>query len=83
MKLNMYSVYDTKSNEFSHPYMMPFDGMAERVFADQIKDDTMTMGKNPQDFSLFKIGEIDTVTGKVKGLKAPKEILQGIGVAKT
>lgn len=79
MKLEIYAIYDKKAEYFGTPFTMPNQAMAERIFIDQVNDKSMTIGKNPQDFSLFHLGNMDQVSGKITGGKAyPKEIRHGL-----
>lgn len=69
MKHQLFSVYDSKAKAYMPPFVMHENAMAVRVFADCINDTSHAFGKNPQDYTLFNIGEFDDNKGQVtKGL---------------
>lgn len=78
MKFNLYTIKDELS-EF-YPGMMPFeeDAQAKRWFRDQVKGNTM-MSSNPEDYSIWKTGEINTKTGTVVGLVFPELVERAKG----
>ena len=79
MEINFYAVYDKKAESFSPPFTMQNGAMAERIFRAQVSDTSMVIGQNPGDFSLFHLGEIDLVTGKInQDKRKPVEIISGL-----
>lgn len=65
MKHNLYSIYDVKADAYLPPFTLHQDGMAVRAFRDCCNDDTHNFGKNPGDYTLFKLGEFDDQSGLV------------------
>lgn len=57
MILKIYSIFDEKINAFMTPFFAPADGAAVRSFKDLCMDDSSTVSKNLEDFSLYRIGE--------------------------
>lgn len=78
MKVTLYAIKDELS-EFS-PGLVPFEeeGQAKRWFREKIKE-TPIMSNNPEDFSIWNVGTMDTKTGKVEA-EEPKLIERAKGV---
>lgn len=64
MKLKMYCVHDVKAQAYITPWFMPTEGMAKRTFSDCANDVNHQFGRNPQDYTLFYLGEFDQQIGK-------------------
>lgn len=69
MKLKLYSVFDAKAAFFGVPVFDMNDATAVRRFSDQVNSDNPDnqWAKHPEDFSLFRVGEYDSLTGKLSG----------------
>lgn len=65
MKIGQYSVYDRLAQIFSQPTNILNDDIAVRVMRDCVKDKTHDYGKNPLDYSLYRVGTFDNVTGEI------------------
>lgn len=63
MKLKLFSVFDEKAKSFIAPFAMPTDAMAVREFAGCVNDEKHAFGRNPEDYTLFRLGEVDVETG--------------------
>lgn len=64
--MNLYSVYDRKSEAYSPPQTIVNDGVAIRMFNESCKSDPDSMwSKYYEDFSLFCLGEFDEKTGMI------------------
>lgn len=63
MKLKIYSVYDKKSMVYHPGQYCHNDGHAMRFFAMQFQNPDTVMGKYPEDFDIYRIGEFDDATG--------------------
>lgn len=63
MKYKVYAVHDVKAEAFMMPFFMQTDGQAIRGFADAVNDNSNQIGKHPQDYTLFCIGEYSDATG--------------------
>ncbi len=62
-KLFCVTVRDEKADCFAHPFFVPALGLALRMFEDWSKDKETAVGRHPEDYSIFKIGEFDQVAG--------------------
>lgn len=66
----MYSIFDTKAEHFNVPFFMPNQAMAQRAFNDLAVDPKTLVGKHPEDYMLYEVGEFDDITGECKEQKA-------------
>lgn len=61
--MKMYSVHDKISNAYANPFFAVNDGMALRLFEQNVNDESSALNKNPSDFHLAYIGEFEPTTG--------------------
>lgn len=78
MILNMFTVYDEKANAFLTPFFMHNTDMAIREFQNCINDPSHAFGRNPQDYTLYKISEFDDETAALDQI--PTKQMLGNGV---
>lgn len=67
MKVGVYAVYDSAPEVFLNPVYCRSDEEAARAFSDQVLHPESNFGKNPEFFTLFKIGNFDDSTGTIDG----------------
>ena len=67
MKVKMYAVYDSASGVYDGPIPAIADGVALRNFTNMALDGTTPIGKNPECFSLWRVGEWNDADGSVTG----------------
>lgn len=72
MKVKIFSVQDSKAGVFMQPFPAVNELVALRGFADAAKDKVTNVGKHPEDFNLFELGEFDDQEGKFTNLNTPK-----------
>ena len=65
MKFGIYSIHDAKAKAFFSPVFMHAEGQCLREFTDACNDQEHPFGKNPQDYTLFYLGEYDDNTGEI------------------
>lgn len=65
MKKTICSVYDIKTKEFDQPFAVRHLADAIREFQIIAKNPQTKWGKNPEDFSLYAIGEFDDESGQL------------------
>lgn len=65
MKLNIYTVKDVVVGEMGNPFYLNNDEMAKRSFKQAINNDQSQLAINYTDMQLYKLGELDTVTGEI------------------
>jgi len=64
MILCKYTIYDSQLEAYYQDHSMENDNMAIREFADLSNGDTK-IAKNPEDYSLWRIGTFETTTGEL------------------
>lgn len=62
--LRLYSIYDSKAEQFSPPQVYHNDMLALRAFEGIVNDDKMLIKKYPEDFSLYYIGNLSDSDGR-------------------
>lgn len=82
MKLLVYSIFDSKVNDFSNPFYMHAEGEAVRGFTEVANDPSTKIYKYAEDYTLFQLGEFDSVSGQLTSLITPKSILLAATVKK-
>jgi len=80
MKLTLFAIHDVKAECFSKPFLEPLDAIAVRAFTDCVNSDNHQFGANPQDYTLFKLGEYDDSKGMFETY-APKSLGNGVEFA--
>lgn len=63
LKLRLYSIYDSKAEQFSPPQVYHNDMLALRGFESIVNDDKMLIKKYPEDFSLYYVGNLGDSDG--------------------
>ena len=63
MRLFLYVVFDSASGVYDRPWVGQSDGGALRAFGDIACDAEHPIGKHPECYSLFRLGEYDDNTG--------------------
>lgn len=62
MILKAYSIKDIYA-DFANPFFMSNEALAMRTFANLANDDNTVIGRNPECYQLYYLGEFDTETG--------------------
>ena len=63
-KLRLYSIYDSKAEQFSPPQVYYNDMLALRGFEAIVNDNKMLICKYPEDFSLYYVGNLGDIDGR-------------------
>ena len=66
MILNMYTIYDKKSETYQKPFYFLNDEIARRGAAQLIEDQNSEIAANPHDFTMFRVGTFDDSTSELK-----------------
>ena len=66
---------------YMNPFVATNEGVAKRDFKILVNDRDQKLAFNPQDFDLYKLGEFDTETGKIKPCE-PDLLVTGLSVFK-
>lgn len=62
--LRLYSIYDSKAEQFSPPQVYLNDMIALRAFEGIVNDDKMLIKKYPEDFTLYYVGNLGDSDGR-------------------
>jgi len=62
--LRLYSIYDSKAEQFSPPQVYHNDMLALRGFESLVNDDKMLINSYPEDFSLYYVGNLGDTDGR-------------------
>lgn len=71
MKINYFSIFDSKAEAYITPFAMKSLGQATRAFEDSANDPNHQFNKHAGDFTLFHIGTWDDQTCTFENLNAP------------
>lgn len=63
MQLKVFSVYDSKTEMYSHPMNFVTRGQGIRWFSDELENPQSQYSRHPEDFTLFELGEYDDNEG--------------------
>ena len=74
MKVNMYSIYDSKTKTFSPPFPDLRDESAIRQFSEQCLDPQNNLSKYSMDYTLFTVGTYDDEMGQMNSA-VPTELI--------
>ena len=66
LNLRCYTVWDAAASAYITPFFLPTDAMALRVFKDSANDPSHMFCRHPQDYDLFRIGDFNPNTGKIR-----------------
>lgn len=64
------AIYDKKAEGFQAPFAVPTQGEAMRSFLDGCEDQSTILGKHPEDFELYVVGEFEFATGVITPRKS-------------
>jgi len=70
--LRLYSIYDSKAEQFSPPQVYHNDMLALRAFEGLVNDDKMLINSYPEDFSIYYVGNLGDSDGRYY-IDAPDE----------
>lgn len=65
MKVNVYSIYDSKVSAFLNPFFSATHGSAIRSLTASMDDVKSPFRRFPADYTLFHIGVFDDTSGKL------------------
>lgn len=65
MKVKLYAVLDSASGVYDGPIPVNSDGVALRNFTNMAKNPESPVGRNPECFSIWRVGEWNDAEGSV------------------
>lgn len=74
----MFSVWDHTAEIWMDPFVAHTSKQAAQWFMDSTQDKSTNLGRHPESFTLFEVGEFDTDNGCVTGHSAPEPIVNGL-----
>ncbi len=74
MKTLMFAIYDAKTEAYLQPFFLPTVGSATRAFETACNDSNTQFFNNPEDYTLFQIGEFDQTSATVTDLVPNKPL---------
>ena len=72
----MFSVKDEKAQAFNLPFLQTNVDLAIRTLASSVTNPDSVVSKYPQDFTLYKLGTFDEITGAIVTLERPEYIIR-------
>lgn len=82
MLLKAFSIKDSKTGIFNTPFFNHTPGEAERNFRELANDKQSMVGKYPEDYDLYAMGEYDDQTGKVEWKATPEHLVKAVQLVK-
>lgn len=66
--MHIFSIYDSKAQVYGTPWFQPSDIVAIRTFKMEVNrpDHANTVYQNPEDFTLYALGEFNPQTGQIQ-----------------
>lgn len=80
MLVKMCSIYDGKAEAWTNPMYFRSNGEAVRSFQDAANNKELDVGRHPEDYALFEVGEFDPRTGEVRPLVPPLHLATGVNL---
>lgn len=74
MIIQIFTIFDIKTGAYLTPIYQPTLTAATRLFINTCTDTTHPFNQNPEDFTLFYIGEYDDQTAKIEPM-IPQSIM--------
>ncbi len=74
MKFKIFSIFDSKAENYNTPMFLAAKGQATRAFDDETNRPESEISKHPEDYTLFCLGEYDSDTGKIESLNTPESL---------
>lgn len=78
----VYSIRDSKTEVFSPPFLQKARGEAERSFNQLANDPQTFVGRYPEDYDLYYMGQFNDNSGAYTLLDTPKHIMKAVQVLK-
>ena len=72
MKLELYTIYDSKEEIYYRPLFFLNDGTALRTFEDMTNDKNSKISKHPEDYTLWHLGSYEDSSATLTPLKTKK-----------
>lgn len=60
MTQQVFTVYDSKAEQYLAPFVTNTVGVAERMFSELVNQDGHQFNRHPEDYTLYRIGTFDS-----------------------
>lgn len=77
MNLKLFTIFDAKAEAYQTVFTARATGEAIRQFADMANDHDNQIGRHPEDFTLFEIGEFSQENGRINALESKRPLGTG------
>ena len=74
VEVRIYALFDAKTQCYMDPFVSPADGAAMRTVLRAALDPNHVFHHHGHDFSVFRLGVFDQVTGKIEAEAAPTNL---------
>lgn len=78
MKFKIFAIFDNKAKCYSTPFFLSEEGQAVRHFTDMANDPDHSIGKHPEDYTLFRIGAYADNTAAIEPSEIPFSLGNGL-----
>lgn len=69
MRMQIFAIYDHVARTYTTPFFQHNKEMAIRAFGNMTSNDQTQYGQNPEDYTLWHIGEYDDETADITPMK--------------
>jgi hypothetical protein len=74
MKLQVFSIYDSKIEAYMPPFFLKSIGEAKRVLGDAVLDPKSALSQHPEDYTLFHLGSWDDTDAQFAPTLSPESV---------
>lgn len=78
MRLKMFSVFDVKAGAYLPPFSLGNEQLAKRAFIGACGDANHQFARNPEDYTLFGVGEFDDASGVITVYESPRYVMTAL-----
>jgi len=76
LELQIFSVRDTKGDRYNNPFVEPNIEVAQRTTQRLVMDPQTVLAQFPEDFDLYHLGSLDTISGKITAFDTPRHVIK-------
>lgn len=80
MKLNAYTLFDTKSLQYHSPFFTHTDGAAVRMLQDLVGDTNTNVGRHPADYVLYCCGTYEDSNAQLYPEQPLRHVMDAIAL---
>lgn len=82
MKLNAYTLFDSKALTYHPPFFTHTDGAAVRMVGDLVADPNTSVGRHPADYVLYFVGTYDDSNGQLWPEQPLRHVMDAVALVK-